>query len=102
MQAAPAPGASCQASFSSLCGTVVDAGDGSTQVIPVVDGYVLGSSVKTLPVAGADVTAFIQTLMRQRGEPLPLENSVDVCRCGHTVTLTGVLSGGRCLLLLST
>lgn len=43
---------------------VVDVGDGATHVVPVADGYVIGSSIKSIPVAGRDVTLFIQQLMR--------------------------------------
>ena len=57
----------------SLTGTVVDSGEGSTHVIPVVDGYVIGSSVKTIPYAGKDVSQFILELLKERGEPLPYE-----------------------------
>lgn len=35
-----------------LTGTVIDSGDGVTHVVPVVDGYVIGSSIKSIPIAG--------------------------------------------------
>lgn len=44
----------------SLTGVVVDSGDGCTHVIPVSEGFVLGSSIQSIPVAGRDVTAYIQ------------------------------------------
>lgn len=47
-----------------MTGVVVDVGDGATHVVPVADGYVIGSSIKSIPVAGKDVTRFIQQLMR--------------------------------------
>ena len=46
-----------------LTGTVVDSGDGVTHVIPVADGYVIGSCIKHIPLAGRDITAFIQQLL---------------------------------------
>ena len=49
-----------------LTGTVVDAGDGVTHIIPVADGYVIGSCIKHIPLAGRDITNFIQLLMRER------------------------------------
>lgn len=52
----------------SLTGTVVDSGDGVTHVIPVAEGYVIGSSIKHIPVAGRDITQFVQQLLRDRGE----------------------------------
>ncbi|EEB06226.1 actin-like protein Arp3 [Schizosaccharomyces japonicus yFS275] len=53
----------------SLTGTVIDSGDGVTHIIPVVEGYVIGSSIKTMPIAGRDITYFVQSLLRDRNEP---------------------------------
>jgi len=53
----------------SLTGTVIDSGAGVTHVIPVAEGYVIGSSIKSVPIAGRDITNFVQSLLRERGEP---------------------------------
>ncbi|CAG8880237.1 unnamed protein product [Penicillium salamii] len=53
----------------SLTGTVIDSGDGVTHVIPVAEGYVIGSSIKSIPIAGRDITYFVQNLLRDRAEP---------------------------------
>ena len=42
-----------------LTGTVIDSGDGVTHVFPVSDGYVIGSCVRHIPLAGRDITKFI-------------------------------------------
>ena len=42
----------------------MDAGEGVTHVVPVADGYVIGSSIKSIPIAGRDITSFVQQLMR--------------------------------------
>ncbi|CAI8618880.1 unnamed protein product [Vicia faba] len=63
-----------------MTGVVVDIGDGSTHVVPVADGYVIGSSIKSVPIAGKDVTLFVQQLMRERGENIPPEDSFEVAR----------------------
>ncbi len=64
-----------------LTGTVIDSGDGVTHVIPVADGYVIGSSIKHIPIAGKDITAFVQQLMREReGASIPSAESYDVAR----------------------
>ncbi|KOM30781.1 hypothetical protein LR48_Vigan01g033600 [Vigna angularis] len=63
-----------------MTGVVVDVGDGATHVVPVADGYVIGSSIKSIPVAGKDVTLFLQQLMRERGEKVPPEDSFEVAR----------------------
>eukprot|EP00735_Rhodelphis_limneticus_P008831 TRINITY_DN2311_c0_g1::TRINITY_DN2311_c0_g1_i1::g.20734::m.20734 TRINITY_DN2311_c0_g1::TRINITY_DN2311_c0_g1_i1::g.20734 ORF type:complete len:431 (+),score=120.23,sp/P53490/ARP3_ACACA/72.75/0.0,Actin/PF00022.14/5.5e-92,MreB_Mbl/PF06723.8/1.2,MreB_Mbl/PF06723.8/5.1 TRINITY_DN2311_c0_g1_i1:108-1295(+) len=63
-----------------LTGTVIDSGDGVTHVIPVADGYVIGSAIKHVPIAGSNITAFVQQLMRERGEPIPSELSFQVAK----------------------
>jgi len=63
-----------------LTGTVIDSGDGVTHVIPVAEGYVIGSSIKHIPLAGRDITAFVQQLMRERTEPIPPEQSLEVAK----------------------
>lgn len=52
----------------SLTGTVIDSGDGVTHVIPVAEGYVIAGAIKNIPLAGRDITLFIQSLLRDRGE----------------------------------
>jgi len=37
-------------------------------VIPVAEGYVIASSIKSIPIAGRDITYFVQSLLRDRGE----------------------------------
>ncbi|EGV64898.1 Arp2/3 complex subunit, actin nucleation center [Yamadazyma tenuis] len=51
-----------------LTGTVIDSGDGVTHVIPVAEGYVIGGAIKNIPLAGRDITLFIQSILRDRGE----------------------------------
>jgi len=63
-----------------LTGTVIDSGDGVTHVIPVAEGYVIGSSIKHIPLAGRDITAFIQQLMRERSEPIPPAESMEIAK----------------------
>ncbi|KAL2933125.1 Actin-related protein 3, partial [Bienertia sinuspersici] len=48
-----------------LQGVVVDIGDGGTHAVPVAEGYVIGSNIKSIPISGKDVTLFVQQLMRQ-------------------------------------
>jgi actin-related protein 3 len=59
---------------------VVDSGDGVTHVIPVADGYVIGSSIRHIPLAGRSITDFIQRTLRERGEPIPPEDSLEVAK----------------------
>ena len=53
----------------SLTDTAIDSGDGATDVIPVAGGYVIGSSIGSIPVAGRDITESVQSLLRTRNEP---------------------------------
>ncbi len=59
---------------------MIDSGDGVTHVIPVVEGYVIGSGIKSMPIAGRDMTLFVQQLMRERGEPIPPEQSLETAK----------------------
>jgi actin-related protein 3 len=52
-----------------LTGIVVDSGDGVTHVIPVAEGYVIESGIKSMDIAGGSITSFVQSLLRDRGEP---------------------------------
>lgn len=54
----------------SVTGTVIDSGDGVTHVIPVVEGYVIGSCIKHVPLAGRNVTDFVIDMLRDRKEKL--------------------------------
>lgn len=47
-----------------MTGTVIDSGAGCTHVIPVSDGYVIGSAIHSIPIAGRDITRLVQQLMR--------------------------------------
>merc|ERR1711916_314616 len=63
-----------------LTGTVIDSGDGVTHILPVAEGYVIGSSIKHIPLAGRDMTTFVQQLLRERGEPIPPVDSLEVAK----------------------
>ena len=63
-----------------LTGTVIDSGDGVTRVIPVAEGYGLGSCIKYIPIAGRDITYFIQQLLRDREVGIPPEQSLETAK----------------------
>jgi actin-related protein 3 len=65
-----------------LTGTVIDSGDGVTHVIPVAEGYVIGSCIKHIPIAGKDITSFVQQLMRERegSRVIPSAQSLQVAK----------------------
>uniref|UniRef100_A0A915B150 Actin-related protein 3 n=2 Tax=Parascaris univalens TaxID=6257 RepID=A0A915B150_PARUN len=64
----------------SLTGLVVDSGDGVTHCIPVAEGYVIGSCIKHIPIAGRDITYFIQQLLREREPSIPSDQSYEVAK----------------------
>lgn len=61
-----------------LTGTVIDSGDGVTHVFPISDGFVIGSCVRHIPLAGRDITKFVLQHLRDRGEKIPSEDALDV------------------------
>lgn len=76
-----------------MTGVVVDVGDGATHVVPVAEGYVIGNSIRSIPVSGKDVTLFIEKLMKVlfllalsklRINQLLVSSS---CKCMHLVLL---------------
>ena len=69
-----------EVSENSLTGTVIDSGDGVTHVIPVSEGYVIGSCIKSMDLAGRDITNYIMKLQRDRGEPIPPDMAQQVAR----------------------
>nr|ACF15207.1 actin-related protein 3-like protein [Myxobolus cerebralis] len=62
-----------------LTGTVIDSGDGVTHIIPVAEGYVIGSCIKHIPIAGRDITSFVLQMLRDR-ENIPPELALDIAR----------------------
>lgn len=64
----------------SVTGTVIDSGDGVTHIIPVFEGYVIGSCIKHIPLAGRDVTNFVVQQLRDRGEDLPPDTALDIAK----------------------
>jgi hypothetical protein len=63
-----------------LTGTVIDSGDGVTHIIPVAEGYVIGSCIKHIPIAGRDITYFVQQLLREREPTIPPEQSLTTAK----------------------
>ncbi|XP_022669831.1 actin-related protein 3-like isoform X1 [Varroa destructor] len=63
-----------------LTGLVIDSGDGVTHCIPVADGYVVGSCIKHIPIAGRNITYFIQNLLRERETGIPPEQSLETAK----------------------
>jgi len=63
-----------------MTGLVVDSGDGVTHVFPVSAGFVIGSCVKHIPLAGRDITKFTLQHLRDRKEVMPTDEALDIAR----------------------
>jgi centractin len=61
-------------------GIVLDSGDGVTHVIPVYEGYSLAHSCERMDLAGRDVTAHLQTLLRKSGINLNTSAEFELAR----------------------
>lgn len=64
----------------SYTGTVLDSGDGVTHIIPVVDGFIISSCIKHIPLAGSNMTSFISNMIRERNEKCPTEDVSGVAK----------------------
>ncbi|KAK1335287.1 hypothetical protein QTO34_004872 [Cnephaeus nilssonii] len=73
-----------------LTGIIIDSGDGVTHAIPVAEGYVIGSCIKHIPIAGRDITYFIQQLLREREVGIPPEQSLETAKAIKEETLERV------------
>lgn len=58
----------------SVTGIVIDSGDGVTHVVPVCDGYVLGSNIKHIPIAGRKISRFMMEMIKDRNENIKSED----------------------------
>ena len=48
--------------------------------LPQAEGYVIGSCIKHIPIAGRDITYFIQQLLRERESGIPPEQSLETAK----------------------
>merc|ERR1712166_1611010 len=62
-----------------MTGLVVDSGDGVTHIIPVHEGYVIGSCIKHIPIAGRDMTEFVYQMQKER-EQIPMSEAKRIAR----------------------
>lgn len=63
-----------------LTGTVIDSGDGTTHIVPVADGFVIPGSIKTIPLAGREITRFIAESLREHNPGIPSDEMADLAR----------------------
>eukprot|EP01132_Coremiostelium_polycephalum_P002606 gene2606-3231_t len=46
----------------------------------LAEGYVIGSSIKRIPIAGKDITQFVQQIMREREPTIPPAESFEIAK----------------------
>jgi len=61
-------------------GVVLDSGDGVTAAVPVVEGFVLPHAIARMDVAGRDVTAYLQRLLRRAGHHFSTTAEMEIVR----------------------
>ena len=61
----------------------------SSSPVPQAEGYVIGSCIKHIPIAGRDITYFIQQLLREREVGIPPEQSLETAKA---IKVRGVFS----------
>lgn len=67
---------------------------------PQAEGYVIGSCIKHIPIAGRDITYFTQQLLREREVGIPPEQSLETAKAikvGLHVS-SGTLSAAKVVL----
>ena len=53
-------------------GAVIDLGHGTTDIVPVVEGYYIPRAIKRLPIGGVDLDEFMARQLRNQGVSLRL------------------------------
>lgn len=62
-------------SMKSLTGIVVKSGESNkTYIVPVCDGFILDSKIKTFPIGGEKISRFISQMLKERGEKISNED----------------------------
>lgn len=61
----------------------------SPPLLPQAEGYVIGSCIKHIPIAGRDITYFIQQLLREREAGIPPEQSLETAKAIKVETAGG-------------
>ena len=60
--------------------------------ISQAEGYVIGSCIKHIPIAGRDITYFIQQLLREREVGIPPEQSLETAKAVKVSNAGGIFT----------
>ena len=58
-------------------------------MVPIVNGYVVGPAIQSMPLAGSTITSFIEKRLVERGEKMLPNLKLPICRCGSECMLPG-------------
>ena len=67
-------------SVGQLTGLVCESGEGVTQCVPVLDGYVLSQGINKMYFAGRDITDLLIKLLNKAGYPLKTNAEREIAR----------------------
>lgn len=54
----------------SLTGIIIESGDSDFHIVPFIDGLVIDSNIKHIPISGKKINEFMQQMIRKRGEKI--------------------------------
>lgn len=73
-------------------GLVVDIGEGTTKVIPVIQGETLHKNIKTFGVSGRDLTSYVSKIHAESGDPFLSESANETFLCKKIKEQLGYVS----------
>jgi actin-related protein len=70
-----------------MTSVVVDVENVAMHIVPVADGYAIGSSIRSIPITGKDVTQFIHQLLKVASSAflLTVETHYSICLDKNTI-----------------
>ena len=61
-------------------GCVVDSGDGISHTVPIYEGFAIPHAIQKIPLAGIDLTNYLQKLLAERGLNFSTAQEMDIVK----------------------